>query len=56
MTYHWIRKEDLKGQEIIDEVDIYDEVVFVKVKEVKGAVFYHEEIICLAPKKELQTI
>lgn len=55
MIYYWIRKEDLKGQEIVDEVDINDEVAFVKVKEVRGEVFYHEEVGCSALKKKLQT-
>ena len=55
MIYYWIRKEELKGQEILDEVDINNKVVFVKVKERRGVVFYHEEIDCPAPKKKLQT-
>jgi len=54
MRYYWIRKEDLKGQDVVDEVDINDEVAFVKVKELRGAVFYHEEAACSDQKKELQ--
>ena len=56
MNYYWIRKEDLKGQEIVDEVDINDEVAFVKVKELRGAVFYHKEIVCPIPENKLQTV
>ena len=54
MTYYWIRKEDLKGQVVIDEADIDDKVSFVKVREVRGVVFYHKEIVCSVPKKKLQ--
>lgn len=53
MKYYWIRKEDLKGQAVIDEVDIDDEVAFVKVKKLKGAVFYHKEVVCPVKKKEI---
>jgi len=55
MRYYWIRKEDLKEQEVIDEVDINDEVAFVKVKELRGAVFYHEEAVCPVLAQGLQT-
>ena len=55
MRHYWMRKEDLKGQDVIDEVDIDDKVTFVKVKELRGAVFYHEEVSCPARKKELQS-
>ena len=53
MKYYWIRKEDLRGQEIIDEVDTGDNVSFVKVKETRGAISYHEEVY---PEKELQVV
>jgi len=56
MRYYWRRKEDLKGQEVVDEVDIDDEVAFAKVKELRGAVFYHEEVVCPVHKKEFQTV
>ena len=54
MRYYWIRKEDLREQEVIDEVDINDEVAFVKVKELRGAVFYHEEAACPVLAQGLQ--
>ena len=56
MRYYWIRKEDLKGQKVIDEADIDDKVAFVKVKETMGAIFYHEEVSCPVPKKKLQAV
>lgn len=56
MRYYWIRKEDLKGQEIVDEVDINDEVAFVEVKELRGAIFYHEEAACPVLTQGLQTV
>ena len=56
MSYYWIRKEDLKGQGVIDEVDIDDKVTFVKVKKLRGAVFYHEEVSDSVQKKELQAV
>lgn len=55
MRYYWIRKEDLRGQEVIDEVDINDKDSFVKVRETRGAVFYHEEVARPAKTQELQT-
>ena len=55
MIHYWIRKEDLQNQKIIDEALISEGVSFVKVKEVRGAVFYHKEIVCPVPKKKLQT-
>lgn len=38
----WIRSEDLRGQEILDEV-IADEIVFVQVKDPREAVVYSDE-------------
>lgn len=55
MNYYWIRKEDLEGQKVIDEVDIEDRVVFVKVGDIKGAGFYHKEVSCPVHKEKLQT-
>ena len=56
MRYYWIRKEDVKGQEVIDEVDINDRDSFVKVKETIGVISYHEELDYPAKTKELQTM
>lgn len=55
MRYYWIRKEDLKGQEVVDEVDINDKVSFVKVKETRGVISYHEEVARSSQTQELQT-
>lgn len=43
MIYYWIRNEDLKGQIVIDEIDIDDKVAFVKVTDAKGAIIYNTE-------------
>lgn len=52
MTYYWIRKEDLQDQEIVDEAFIDQGVVFVKVTDTLGAIFYHKEVMTPSQRKE----
>jgi hypothetical protein len=39
----WIHADDLRGQSVIDEVELHGRIAYVKVSDPKGAIVYHEE-------------